>query len=859
MIQRFFKGLKFLSITVFVVSAGLAACKSVEEPQVDSSTAALSAVTDPSGRASFHKGSPWVAWQWYPGNRLGDDLPKASRVAGVAKGVLDLDETRAKMVSRNLVDTEGYYGAGPQKIGDKQTWKGLDAGRVCDDAGNCEDVVGCGPKRMDNPRYRARTLNGTCNDFDNALMGSVGIRMARNVSVRAANEAMDDFDRTQGGKPDPVEVAETFMVRKDASMHAPAPHFNLWAAAWIQFMTHDWFSHSKDGFNASDKSYAMSKGPAIPATPASERMRGTQRQRCRLLEREGKSCQVPKRTFHNNQTHWWDGSQIYGWDKASEARAREVDASGRYTAKLKMDGSLLPEMRIAKYGGLKQEAAAFIDNWWVGLSLLHTMFTANHNYLVDELRVNATPTDGSGQWTEQTLYDTARLINAALMAKIHTTEWTPQLLFNRLGGLALQANWHGIANYQVGEIQNFRQEVAQNGISKLLGSAIGKIQDGRCLLSASLLGSFSGITNLKKAEHFCSPFTLPEEFTTVYRLHAMMPDFIDLFSKDGSPLSESEVADLGFRNVGGRIPTVETLREKSAGLMRDRQCRGGRSCSFGKADWAMTFGKHPCGQLTAGNFPKFLSEIETPAPPRGRFNLAAVDLLRDRERGVPRFNEFRQQLGLTPLKSVDDFVDRELEWEIENQATRQFGGKPRPLSTDPGRLAEMVATRQKVLDSQKSAVTNLRRLYGRSPACQGISDSAAKEKCIVDQVDVQVGIQAEFVRPHGYVISETQFQVFVMNASRRIFSDRFFTKAGYNEQFYTKWGLDFVKKTYFIDLVRMHLGLNMSRFAGGLPINGFDLWDRKIDGFSLCPDGSAWFEKYPGVKKTYRDLFCLKG
>ena len=31
--------------------------------------------------------------------------------------------------------------------------------------------------------------------------------------------------------------------------------------------------------------------------------------------------------------------------------------------------------------------------------------------------------------------------------------------------------------------------------------------------------------------------------------------------------------------------------------------------------------------------------------------------MRDRERGVPRFNEFRRQYGLRQLTSFDDFID----------------------------------------------------------------------------------------------------------------------------------------------------------------------------------------------------------
>ncbi len=56
----------------------------------------------------------------------------------------------------------------------------------------------------------------------------------------------------------------------------------------------------------------------------------------------------------------------------------------------------------------------------------------------------------------------------------------------------------------------------------------------------------------------------------------------------------------------------------------------------------------------------------------------------------------------------------------------------------------------------------------------------------VEDLDTVVGWLAEFARPHGFAISETQFHVFILNASRRLFSDRFFTSS-FRPEFYTTW------------------------------------------------------------------------
>jgi hypothetical protein len=61
----------------------------------------------------------------------------------------------------------------------------------------------------------------------------------------------------------------------------------------------------------------------------------------------------------------------------------------------------------------------------------------------------------------------------------------------------------------------------------------------------------------------------------------------------------------------------------------------------------------------------------------------------------------------------------------------------------------------------------------------------------IEDVDLVVGFHAETTRPHGFAISETQFHIFILSASRRLFSDRFFTSS-FRPEFYTKLGVDWV-------------------------------------------------------------------
>lgn len=116
--------------------------------------------------------------------------------------------------------------------------------------------------------------------------------------------------------------------------------------------------------------------------------------------------------------HWWDGSQIYGNDEATLAKLRSGERG-----KLRMgNDGLLP---LDPDTGLDDEFAAnatgVYGNWWLGLSLLHALFTHEHNAICDRLAAEYP------SWSDDDIFDHARLVNAALMAKIHTVEWTPSI------------------------------------------------------------------------------------------------------------------------------------------------------------------------------------------------------------------------------------------------------------------------------------------------------------------------------------------------------------------------------------------------------------------------------------------------
>ncbi|MGD1095394.1 MAG: peroxidase family protein [Bryobacteraceae bacterium] len=173
--------------------------------------------------------------------------------------------------------------------------------------------------------------------------------------------------------------------------------------------------------------------------------------------------------MRNTNTAWWDASQIYGYDDISVKRVKRdpqdpakllliplpgaTAADGQYLPVLSPSDPMNPE-----WAG--QEATAFPDNWTIGVSFLTNVFAREHNAFVEEFRKQAalTPHSDSGlrnpstpdkvihyrEVSSEELYDAARLVVSAEIAKIHTIEWTPQLLYDEPLYVGMNANWSGL-------------------------------------------------------------------------------------------------------------------------------------------------------------------------------------------------------------------------------------------------------------------------------------------------------------------------------------------------------------------------------------------------------------------------------
>ena len=309
---------------------------------------------------------------------------------------------------------------------------------------------------------------------------------------------------------------------------------------------------------------------------------------------------------------------------------------------------------------------------WAGLYALHVLFTLEHNAIADRLRAEH-PT-----WPDELLYDKARLVNSALIAKIHTLDWTPSITATPTLRLAMHGNWYGLAG-------------------KWIKKHIGRI--GNSELISGIPGS--------DADHHGTPYSLTEEFVAVYRMHPLIPDDYEFRSLDDQVIGEltfPELNALHAREVVGGMTMPNTLY------------------SMGTS--------HP-GAITLHNYPRFLQQFDR--PDGFKMDLAAIDIIRSRERGVPRYTKFRELFHMKPLRSFEELTPN-TQWQEE-----------------------------------------LRDVYDGD----------------IDAVDLQVGLLAEPF-PKGFGFSDTAFRVFILMASRRLKSDRFFT-TDYRPEVYTQEGLDWVE------------------------------------------------------------------
>jgi Animal haem peroxidase len=516
-----------------------------------------------------------------------------------------------------------------------------------------------------------RTADGSYNDLSDPAMGMCGTRFGRNVPIKYT------YGETipQLLTPNPRLISNSLLARKE---FIPVSYLNLFVAAWLQFMTHDWFNHGdSDPDRLIDLTLPAGDQWSEPNhKPGHLSIRATAGDPNVVAADDGMPA-----AFRNHETHWWDGSQIYGSKDARVAQMRTTpDGKLVHNGQLYLDDRKL--LAIDPANGV--ELAGNNGNWWIGLSLLSNLFMREHNVIAAHLKV-AYPMQ-----TDEWIFQKARLINAALMTKIHAVEWTPSILNMPQLRFGMRGNWWGLLGEEYERA--FGRDMHNERISGIPGS---------------------------ETEHHGVPYSLTEEFIAVYRMHSLIPDEICFRRLSDEAIIETRplqtCTGAHTREVYDKTPTLDALH---------------------------TFGITNPGALTLHNYPNTLRHLHSQD---GQIiDLASIDIVRDRERGVPRYCEMRRLLRMTVPRTF-------------NQLT---GGN-------------------------RQTAAEIAQIYDH-----------------VEDVDLLIGSLAEPLPP-GFGFSDTAFRLFVVMATRRIKSDRFYTN-DFNDKTYTPEGMRWIRDNGFATVLTRH-------------------------------------------------------
>ena len=493
--------------------------------------------------------------------------------------------------------------------------------------------------------------------------------------ARFAQQGAQPFEQFQSRLddprlPSPREVARTFIHRRPGTSQTLAPFLNKLYIAWIQFESHDWFSHGENVVAGGTHKIPLAADDPIRRTHGLEFLE-IKRTQPDPLPTDGRL------TYPNEVTHWWDGSQVYGSDQHTEDRLR-TGPDGR----LLQGGRLyLPDDHLPLNPETGADDSGFTRNWWVGLSMFHTLFARHHNTICRRLPI-AYP---DHPWTSDQLFKTARLINAAVMAKIHTVEWTPAVLVNDKVTSGLFSNWWGLVESKRKPFSARQMRSKLEVKHPVLGGLVGGGRDNH-----GVRHQFS------------------EQFVSAYRLHTGLTDHV------------------GIRHVGDADARQQVSTDATRG-------RGARRImqEHGLANLFHSFGLEKGGALVHNNLPDWAQDMSVDG--QAVIDLATVDILRDRERGVPGYNPLRELEGLPRLESYDDLG----------------------------------------VDAQTKA--DLERVYG--PAPEGL-----------EIMDLQVGMLCDLNRPEGFGFDDLRFAFFLKAASSRLDHDPMFSE-NMRPEVYTQWGL----------------------------------------------------------------------
>ncbi len=512
---------------------------------------------------------------------------------------------------------------------------------------------------------RFYTADGTwVSDNNNPQMGVANTRFGSNIPPQRVRPDVENME------PSAREVGKLrwrkINPETGKEITVPALILNDLAGWWIQFQVH--------GFSGNTKRDPVSVCPHMMARQASDHWPDNVALIDRTTMDPTRITDNGRPTVINERTAAWIQAQFYGDNRSEETNLR-----------LFQDG----KFRLADNGHLPADPAkegvdltGFNNNFSAGLSFLHWLFVREHNSICDYLK------GFHPDWDDETLFQMAKKVNVAQVARIHTVEWTKDLLQHPTLQLAMHADWYGFFGQKL-KLYLMRLAYRHPFIDKVL----------KPLRNCDSIWGMPG----SKWEHHDGPFQVPTQFRMVYRLHEMV-------------LSEHEIIEPGSNRTLDRVALIDFVMHNTRSVVE----------KFGYETLAYSFVRKSAGALTLHNFPRALTQFHNQQD-NVLTDLSERDIFRERTDGTGTYNEFRLSVGEPPVTSFLELTGGDV--ELANEVSLKYGGE-------------------------------------------------------IDKVDAGIGILVE-PKPDGFALGFCQFYQFVLNAPRRVKSNRHlsegYTYAGYEE------------------------------------------------------------------------------
>jgi hypothetical protein len=412
------------------------------------------------------------------------------------------------------------------------------------------------------PDYlRFRTYDGSWNNVDHPEVGRAGTPLGRYIpeSGLVARDVM--------AEPTVIQISDRLLKQDDFRSAAP---FNALAMAWVNFFVHDFYNRGVTDTQDTDPN----------------------RQYYKIPTDDGKFLYIVKLPSVNDDshthltrvTHWFDASQVYGSDEATGRKLRTEDGKG---ARLQMDGEFLPMVPI-------HGQPVFLtgdtprSSLHIGSLIMHHLWANEHNYIVDELQKNYP------KMNAEELFNTARLIVAAEIVKVHSVEWTAELVGDPVSYEFFQKFWERFGK------DPYRKDLY---------------------------------------------YAVAEEFVASYILHEVVPTNFDLVNEKGETAERVDFIE-SLSLLGGQ----DKLKSYHLANIFN-------SFGLNPMGLIHPFNVSPTFRRFTGLnflFTPGTGGGETFENFAGYTDLAAVPVARDRDARVPYYNDLRVKLGMPRLKSIQE-------------------------------------------------------------------------------------------------------------------------------------------------------------------------------------------------------------